>query len=209
MTGDHVRRAVTLAAETLGAAPDEAWDRQAGPMDCDCWDAMDHLNNGLFSYALRLALPGGYAKGGPTIRWDRPGDLPLPIITDREAGPGRLLAVMVAMGNLIAASAETAPPWLRSWHIWGVGDPEGYAAMGVVETLLHTFDIAEGLGVEWNPPTDLCEAGRARLFPEAPADTDPWETLLWASGRGDLPGFARRSEDWGWHSAPLDEMPSS
>lgn len=205
VTGADVERAVALTAEALRPAPDEAWGDQAGPMDCDCWDALDHLNNGLFSYALRLAPQVPYLQGRPTITWQRPGEQPLPIITDREAGPEAGIEVLLMMGGLVAAVVDARPATARSWHIWGTADPEGFAAMGVVETLAHAFDLTQGLGVDFTAPADLVAPALARLFPEAPEDTVPWPTLLWATGRGELDGHAKRSPDWTWHSAPLDE----
>ena len=205
VTGADVERAVALTAEALRAAPAEAWDGQAGPMDCDCWDALDHLNNGLFSYALRMAPTVPYMQGRPTIVWQRAGEQPLPIVTDRAAGPEAGIEALLMMGGLIAAVVDTRPASARAWHIWGTADPEGFAAMGVVETLAHAFDLAQGLGVPFEPPGDLVAVGLARLFPEAPRDTDPWTTLLWATGRGELDGHERRGPDWSWHSAPLDE----
>ena len=205
VTGADVERAVALTAEALRAAPAEAWGTRAGPMDCDCWDALDHLNNGLFSYALRMAPTVPYAQGRPTILWERPGTPTLPIVFDREAGPEAGIEVLIMMGGLVTAVVDARPPTARAWHIWGTADPEGFAAMGVVETLAHAFDLAEGLGVPFEPPGDLAAVGLARLFPEAPRDTDPWRTLLWATGRGELDGHERRAPDWTWHSAPLDE----
>jgi hypothetical protein len=73
--------------------------------------------------------------------------------------------------------------------------------MGVVETLVHTHDVAEGLGVDWTPPADLCDRVLARLFPDAPTDTAPWPALLWATGRTELPHRPRRTE-WRWYGAP-------
>jgi hypothetical protein len=204
VTGADVERAVALTAETLRPAPAEAWDAQAGPMDCSCWDAMDHLNNGVFSYATRLVTPVPYVRGRPTILWERPGAQSLPLVTDREAGPEAMIEVLLMVGGLVAAVADTRPATARAWHIWGTADPEGFAAMGVVETLAHAFDLTQGLGLGFEAPADLVAPALARLFPEAPADTDPWTTLLWATGRGELEGRAKRSPDWTWHSAPLD-----
>lgn len=205
VTGADVERAVALTAEALRPAPAEAWDEQAGPMEENCWDALDHLNNGLFSYALRMSPPVPYGKGRASILWERPGAQSLPILTDRTAGPGAGLDVLVMMGGLVAAVTDARPSSARSDHVWGKADPEGFAAMGVVETLAHAFDLSEGLGVPFTPPGDLIAVGMARLFPEAPTDTDPWTTLLWATGRGELDGRERRGPDWYWHSAPLDE----
>ncbi|GAB3661962.1 hypothetical protein [Glycomyces tarimensis] len=207
VTGEDVELAVHLTAQTLGEAPAEAWDRQAGPMECSCWDAIDHLNNGMFSYALRLAPPTPRVPGGVPLLWERPGvDGPLlPITGDRSKGPATQLELLVAMGGLVSGMARGRTPDVRAWHIWGVADPEGFAAMGVAETILHAFDLAEGLGLEWHPPADLCARTLARLFPDAPTDTEPWPTLLWAAGRGDLPGHEPVGPDWQWHSAPLSE----
>lgn len=73
--------------------------------------------------------------------------------------------------------------------------------MGIAETLVHMHDVAEGLGLTWAPPPDLCGRVLARLFPDAPAGTDRWVTLLWATGRAELPGRPRLTE-WQWHGAP-------
>jgi hypothetical protein len=204
VTGADVQRAVAITADALRPAPAEAWDAQAGPMDCSCWDALDHLNNGVFSYALRLAPPVPYMQGRPTIVWERPGALARPLVTDREAGPEAAIEVLLMAGGLVAAVVDAKPATARAWHIWGTADPEGFAAMGVVETLAHAFDLTQGLCLEFEAPADLVAPALARLFPEAPADTDPWPTLLWATGRGELDGFERRGPDWTWHAAPFE-----
>jgi hypothetical protein len=69
--------------------------------------------------------------------------------------------------------------------------------MGVVETLLHIHDIAAGLQLEWLPAEDLCDRVLHRLFPDTPTDTDRWPTLLWATGRGTIPGRSRLTS-WRW-----------
>ncbi|MDT4892660.1 MAG: hypothetical protein QOE97_1695, partial [Pseudonocardiales bacterium] len=61
------------------------------------------------------------------------------------------------------------------------------AALGVNEILVHTYDIAQGLGVSWLPPELLVDALLARLFPDAPAG-DPVQILLWSTGRAELDG---------------------
>ncbi|WP_026123442.1 hypothetical protein [Nocardiopsis chromatogenes] len=203
--GDDVERAVRLAVEALRAAPAHMWDRQAGPMDESCWDALDHLNTALFSYAVRLAPAHPSPDRVPRVQYERQGvDGPMKAISSERAhGPGARLDLLDAMGGLVAATVRTKPDTVRASHVWGVADPEGFAAMGVVETVVHASDIAEGLGVEWDPPADLVAPALARLFPEAPTGTAPWPTLLWATGRGALDGRERRGPDWSWHSAPL------
>jgi hypothetical protein len=50
------------------------------------------------------------------------------------------------------------------------------------ETLIHTYDIARGLGLDWLPPVGAARQILARLFPDAPAG-DPVDTLLRRTGR--------------------------
>lgn len=59
---------------------------------------------------------------------------------------------------------------------------------------VHTYDITQGLKVDWLPPASLCAAVVTRLFPGAP-DGDPAQVLLWCTGRVDLPGRPR-PEAW-------------
>jgi hypothetical protein len=202
-----VERAVALTVTALREAPDKAWSNQAGPMEFNCWDTLDHLNNGLFSYALRLSPPVPYVEGGVPILWDRPGpaELARPIVCDRADGPQAQVSILEAMGGLVAAMVHARPPTVRAYHIWGIADPEGFAAMGVAETLAHGFDLTQGLGLPFEAPGELLRPALARLFPEAPSETEPWPTLLWAMGRGELEGREKRGPDWAWHSAPLDE----
>lgn len=121
--------------------------------------------------------------------------------------PAGLLQVLDASGALLTAIVRTTPPTVRAHHIFGQADPEGFAAMGIVETLVHTHDVAEGLGAAWTPPADLCDRVLARLFPDAPTDTDRWPTLLWATGRTELPGHPRLTK-WRWHGTPRGTSPS-
>ena len=55
---------------------------------------------------------------------------------------------------------------------------DGFAAMGTVEMLLHLHDVAGPLGLAWDPDPDVVRRVLDRLFPDAPADGDPWPTLL-------------------------------
>jgi len=109
--------------------------------------------------------------------------VPFDIAVDRDADPADLLAVIQATGTMLAAVVRTTPAQVRAWHPFGLADPEGFAAMGIVETVVHTYDIATGLGLDWVPPRSLCAKTLARLFPTAPGNGDPWQVLLWATGR--------------------------
>jgi hypothetical protein len=106
---------------------------------------------------------------------------------DDSASPPRLLAALSAHAELLHRIARSADPDLRAHHNYGVSDGAGFAAMGVVETLIHTFDVVRGLNPadQWRPPTDLAAPVIARLFPHAPSG-DPADVLLYCCGRAAL-----------------------
>ncbi|MFJ4121033.1 VOC family protein [[Kitasatospora] papulosa] len=204
VTADDVTLAVRLAVDTLAKSPAEDWRVPAGELTWDCWETVEHLSDDLFAYAVQL---------GPR-RPPQDREVPYRYGSEREGGPGNsifanpeagvpgLLQTLEASGALLTAMVRTASPDVRSHHVSGLSDPEGFAAMGIVETLVHTHDVATGLSSSWTPPQDLCDRVLARLFPDAPDDEDRWTVLLWSTGRADLPGRARVTS-WTWHGAPL------
>ncbi|MET7301318.1 hypothetical protein [Embleya sp. NPDC005575] len=203
VTADDLDRAVQLAVAALRGVPPTAWEAKAGPLEWDRWETVEHLSDDLFAYAAQLGPRVPPMSGEVPFVWAsrRPGGPANAIHADHAAGPDGLLQVLEASGALLVAMVRTTPSSVRAHHGFGVADPEGFAAMGIVETLVHTHDLAEGLGVTWAPPADLCARVLARLFPDVPQDTDPWPTMLWATGRADLPGQARRTT-WRWYGEP-------
>ncbi len=105
--------------------------------------------------------------------------------------------------ELLSNALATANPALRAWH-WGTWlcDPEGFAAMGVAETLLHTYCITQGLSVNRLPPAPLSAAVLNRLFPAAPPG-DLTRVLLLCTGRGEVDGLSHRTS-WRWEAARSD-----
>jgi hypothetical protein len=205
VTADDVDLAVRLAVATLRKAPEDGWDGNAGSLEWTCWETVEHLADDLFAYAAQLGPSAPPQDGEVPFLWEsrRPGGPANAVHADRRAGAAGLLRVLEACGGLLAAIVRTTPPDVRSYHVFGVSDAEGFAAMGVLETLVHTYDLAAGLGLEWEPPAELCARALARLFPNAPQDTEPWPTLLWATGRGELDGHARVTE-WRWDGTVRD-----
>ncbi|WP_371527853.1 maleylpyruvate isomerase N-terminal domain-containing protein [Streptomyces sp. NBC_01283] len=203
VTPDDLDQVVQLALVALREAPPDAWGGKAGALEWDCWETVEHLADDLFAYAAQLGPRQPPMDSEVPFVWEprRPGGPSNAIHADRAAGPAGLLQVLEASGALLIAMVRTTPPTTRAYHGFGVSDPEGFAAMGVVETLVHTYDLAEGLGLKWAPPADVCARVLHRLFPDVPSGDDPWPTLLWATGRGELPGQARRTS-WRWYGEP-------
>ncbi|MQY12314.1 hypothetical protein SRB5_24470 [Streptomyces sp. RB5] len=205
-TADDVERIVGLSVAALREAEGRDWTVRAGSLDWECWETAEHLADALFSYAAQLGPAKPPLGTHVPFAWQRkkPGGPASVVFVERDAGTGGLLQVLETCGTLLTAVVRLTPPDRRAHHGFGAAGPEGFAAMGVVETLLHTYDIAGGLGIGWTPDAGLCARVLDRLFPDVEPGPEPWPTLLWATGRGELPGRERRTE-WRWYSSPRGE----
>jgi hypothetical protein len=198
-----VTRAVALALDTLAPAVDADWEVPALGLSWSVWETVEHMSDDLFCYAGQLGPSKPSLTAEVPFGYRRPRDDGplLTIYVDRAKGAAAQLPVLESCGSLLAAMVTAAPPNRLSYHSYGPSDPAGFAAMGVVEVLAHMYDIAGGLGLDWSPPSDLCQLALDRLFPAAPSGFDPWPTLLWATGRGALPGHAVQTA-WRWDGSP-------
>ncbi|MFD5798592.1 GNAT family N-acetyltransferase [Streptomyces diastatochromogenes] len=189
INGDDVIAAVEGSATTLGTAVDRDWKGvKAWRMEWSCQETAEHVAQALFGYASRLVTGAQ--------DW-----LPCDLTFDEDAGGAGALQVLRSTGGLLAATVRTTPREVRAVHPYpfGSADREGFAAMGVAEVLLHTHDIARGLGLAYEPSEDLAESVLTWLFPHVQPGPAPWPTLLWATGRGELPGRAPVTE-WQWRN---------
>lgn len=186
MDAQDVDEAISTMLELLTPHAGADWGTQAGLLDWTCWTTAAHVAHDLLAYAAQVeASPlNGY--------------LPLDLTIRDEATVSDILAAVRACGSLLSRAIAAAPPGAVAWH-YGPTDPSGFAALGTAETLLHTYDIAQGLGLDWLPPQPLSTAILERLVPGAP-DGDPAQVLLWATGRADLDGH-RRVVEWVWVAA--------
>ncbi|MEV6121912.1 GNAT family N-acetyltransferase [Streptomyces sp. NPDC052077] len=182
--------AVAGSVALLRTAVDRDWDGTpaAGP-EWSCRTTAEHLAETLFAYAGRLAVRAADAR------------VPFGITLDEGTGPADVLHVLETAGALLAAAAATAPADARAFHPHPhrSAGREGFAAMGVTEVLAHTHDIATGLGLVHEPSAELCAYALTRIFPHVPPGPDPLSTLLWATGRGELPGRTRPAA-WEWRN---------
>ncbi|MFF2270224.1 hypothetical protein ACFVTZ_18330 [Cellulosimicrobium cellulans] len=199
VTGDDVRTATRWLADHLVQHPVTAFDAQAGPVRWSCWTTAEHVVDDLLAYALQLAalprlayVPLVGPRGEDEIAH-----------VDRAAGTAGLGEALLGGGELLATLAETRPVAARAYHPYGTSDAVGFAAMGVVEVLVHGHDVLLGLAGEHVPfPGGLAPRVLARLFPdvEPGPEDDPDLLLLWATGRGELPGRRQRTR-WRWDAS--------
>ncbi|MCX5213814.1 hypothetical protein OG689_31865 [Kitasatospora sp. NBC_00240] len=182
-----VDQAVAELLAVLEPQPDgPRWQARAGTLDWTCRETAVHVAHDLLAYA-------GQLTGRPAA-----GYLPFDLTVPAGATTAEVLRVVAACGGLLSSALATAAPGTRAWH-YGPCDPAGFAAMGVAEVLLHTYDITRGLGVPWLPPAPLCAAVLERLFPGAPAG-DPVQVLLRSTGRAALDGHPPLTS-WSWQAA--------
>ncbi|NEY32729.1 hypothetical protein GTU99_11090 [Streptomyces sp. PRKS01-65] len=209
VSGTHVREAVAHCLTTLSATHSADWSVPAGSLEWTCWETLEHLADDLLTYALRfgLARPMEVPRVPLRISSQRPDGPANVVFGDRAAGPGGLLTVVEACGGLLATAVDSAEPTTLAPHVFGASDPEGFAAMGVVETLVHTYDIAQGLRCDGAPPEELSRRALGRLFPDVTVEDSASSTLLWATGRIETPGRPRRT-GWRWYGEPLARRPS-
>jgi uncharacterized protein (TIGR03083 family) len=177
MNADDLGTAVAEMLELLTPVENRDWAVRAGELDWTCRETAAHVAHDLTAYATQLTSRATDAY------------LPLDLEVRPDTDPRGVLRIVAACAGLLGAALRTAGPEARAWH-WGPTDPSGFAALGVNEILIHTWDIARGLGLPWTPPPDLCAAVLARLFPEAPSG-DPARVLLWCTGRVALPDRPR------------------
>ncbi|HET9381610.1 MAG TPA: GNAT family N-acetyltransferase [Streptomyces sp.] len=179
MGGDQVEEAVASSVRLLRTAADRDWTAvRAAGLEWDCHATVVHVADCLLAYAANLA---GRAQSAY---------VPFALTPDEGTDNTGLLGVVEATGALLAAAVRTAPRSARAFHPYPFrsANREGFAAMGVAEVLLHTHDVALGLGLAYEPPAGPSRFVLERIFPHVRPDADPWRTLLWATGRDGLPG---------------------
>ncbi|MGH2615534.1 MAG: hypothetical protein ACRDJC_09870 [Thermomicrobiales bacterium] len=192
LSPDDLLAAAAVARAALAPALDRDWSVPAGDLEWSCRRTLDHIIDALINYAGNLAIRSTEHRASPDV--------------DTSQRPVAVALTMVeAAAAILAEVVRAAPPGARGFHEAGMADACGFVAMGCEEILVHSNDIAQGLGVTLYPPAGLAARVRSRLFPWAPSDVDPWDALRWAAGRTALPASPRLGPDWGWHCAPLAE----
>lgn len=147
-----------------------------------CRATVDHLASVLLHYA------------GQVLMSPRDHYLAFSISLDRAQTTRELLEVLVMSGAMLAAMVEQAPEQMRAWHPHGRFDADAFAAAGCAEMLVHGYDMAVALGLDWEAPDEHCDPVLEVLFPAAQAlrpEVASHQALLWATGRQDLPGRPR------------------
>ncbi len=194
VTSDDLRVVAAWSHDLLSTAAEADWTVPAFRLRWSCRRTLDHMLNCLAWYAHDLAgeiteESGAARAGTPRLK-----------LTD-------LLASIQPLAEVLALVTEGKSETARGWHDYGVGDPEGFRAMGAIEILLHTWDIGIGLGLDIGISPEIeAVAGRVvdRLLVDVLDAATRFDALLMATGRLDRPDGTRPTR-WRWYTAPLSE----
>jgi hypothetical protein len=142
---EHFGEVVEVAVRALRSGVDRDWSQRAGTLTWDCRETADHIVDVVFSYTLQLAAEA-------QERYLSFGELhALP-----EARPLDLVDAIAGVGRMFVAALATASPGARAWHPFGLLSVTEWAGLGANEVVVHTFDIAAGLGLQFEPARTLC-----------------------------------------------------
>jgi hypothetical protein len=194
ITPDSLVHVALDCLSLLGSHAHEDWTRRAGTIEWTCRSTLEHL--GLLPYSQQLATQAVDFR-------------PVALATRANVSIAELLWTVEVSMRTLAEIAKSAPSTARGFHPAGFSDAEGFVAMAMDELVIHTFDIALGMGFEFTPDDTVARLLLDRLFPWWPRDTPPWPALLWANGRAALPNFPDLGSTWLWHCAPLSEWDGS
>ncbi len=182
---------VEICTDFLRGFADRDWQVVVPDLDMTIAAIVAHIADGCLWYAIDLTAGGRDLNAADHAVKD-------------NAANGDLIDTLWTYAHVTASVVGTASDTARGFHPMGDADRSGFAAMACDEMLIHTNDIADGLGAEFRPPPELADHVLRRLFPWVEASGDSWADLRWANGRTELQGKERLS-NWAWHCAPLEE----
>jgi hypothetical protein len=190
MTADLLR-ALAHCVTPLAELAERDWDVAVPGMAWTVRETVEHLVDTLGFYTLHLAA-------------QTPERLRIDVRCHDGVANDVALDVLTAEARGLANLSELLPPTARAWHFHGTADVSGFVAMACAELLVHGHDACRGLGRSLDPEPEVASRVVRRLFPSAPPDTDPGQTLLWATGRASLDGHDDVGADWTYHPQPAD-----
>ena len=189
-SGNHVISAVDELVRVLSPTSDLDWNLPTPSLDWTQAQTAIHTMRACLEYSYQVV-----GKNMETYQ---------PILFEKKEGatPADFLPMIATAGRVLQRVVETSSLNDRAWHSYGISDPVGFAAMGVVEVTVHTYDLAKGFGVDFVPPKELADFAIERLFRDtveipSVSESDSGNLLLWCAGRIELKNSPQR-EGWKW-----------
>ncbi len=193
IAGDHVVRAVDELVGVLNPTVHSDWNLSTPSLEWTQAQTAIHT--------MRACLEYSYQVVGKNM------DTYQPILFEKKenAEPADFLPMIATAGRVLQRVIQASSASDRAWHTYGISDPIGFAAMGVVEVTVHTYDLAKGFDIDFIPPRELADFAIERLFldtVEFPSvlESDSGRLLLWCAGRIELDNFPQR-HGWKWNGS--------
>jgi hypothetical protein len=190
-TVDDLHTLGDLVAVAWASAADRDWSVPAGTVAWSCLRTADHAVDCVYAPAFFLA----------SRRVDRYPDVGADVTMGAAATPARLVESLRIATRMLAAVVNDAGPDERAVifqrPVMTTAAPHDFPPRGAMELILHAHDVCTGLGVPFEPPTDLCHRLREHTRPwpmwtlawnGLNRTDDPWADLLTSSGRRRQPG---------------------
>jgi hypothetical protein len=181
-------RAAAIVTAALAPAVGRDWSVKAGRLDWDVDRTITHMAGGTAKHTLYLASRSTRFIAVNPGRW-------------HDASQAEQLEAITGVCAAMASVAASTPSEARAYHATGMCDAEGYLAMDCIDLLVHCHDVAEGLGMTYTPPDDLCQALVARSFPWFAETDDAWRSMLRHTHRVGPP----RDDSWTMLTTPRAE----
>jgi hypothetical protein len=167
-----------LVLRELGERIGLDWSLPAASLEWSCRHTIDHMVDGVFSCSFQLASRA------------RKGFLPFnELHATSEASASELVTGLAAVGELLTALLRSVPSDAEASDGVLMLNADDWAARAAYELLVHTHDIARGLGSRFDPPFSVCSwvMSSSKLWildrESAAEASNPWEALLIGSGR--------------------------
>jgi uncharacterized protein (TIGR03083 family) len=184
---DCVQAAAAAVVAALRPGIDADWSVTAGDLEWSVDRTITHMTGAPARYAFYLSSRSTRYVAVSTGR-------PLEDATRQER-----LEAIEACAAALAGVAAASPPDAFGFHVSGMRNAEEFLAMACEELLVHTYDVARGLGLPYDPPEELCLLVIEQSHPGQDEQRPVWPLLLWLNGR-------RHTATTGWGQAPkLDE----
>ncbi|MDH3499911.1 MAG: VOC family protein, partial [Acidimicrobiia bacterium] len=156
ITTQDLNEAAAASVRGLAIMINADWSKPAGDLEWTCRRTVDHISDALMFYSVQLAT-----RASVRVARARSGDA--------GADIGGLLGAIEGTAAILGRLGDEAGHAVRAFHPAGQADTEGFIAMGCDEILIHSYDVASGLGAEFKADDDLAARLIARLFPWAPS----------------------------------------
>src|SRR4051794_21496044 len=149
------------------AGADRDWSAKAGTVDWTCRQTADHAVDCTFAPAFMLASRKQDAYPDMGAIWS----------CGPEASPAQLAQALEVASRVLVAVVADAPPHcravIRRRPQIELAPPSDFLPRAAVELILHSHDVCQGLGVAFEPSSDLC----ANLISHT--ERSPWSLPGW------------------------------